>query len=99
MVDDSETAQTGGRKEVTQEGGRGCAGCVSQARVSVRAGDGSCTSAVWSGGGVLVERLRSGKTREFKSNRITVGSYCAIYVEHDGSVACGMREGLYVHKH
>lgn len=46
--------------------------------------------AVWSDGGVVVERLRSWKTREFKSNRITVGSYYAIFVEHDGSV--GLRD-------
>lgn len=72
MVDDSETAQTGGRKDATQERERRGAVRVSQGRVSGEQGDNSCTSAVRSDG---VERLRSAKTREFKSNRMTVTSY------------------------
>lgn len=61
-----------GRKQHKEREGRGGAGRASLARVRGEQGDDSCTSAVRSDG---VERLRSAKTREFKSNRMTVTSY------------------------
>lgn len=91
LVDDSETAHTGGRWEVTQASERGwCWTCLASAR---GAKSRETIPALPLSGVTAFERLRSWKTREFKSNRMTVTSYdYGEFAEHDGGVARGVRE-------